>query len=108
MGAVDMPLVLLDLMVGDGVSTAPPTAFQIATLADSLVARGCRAAGGAKPDLGGDHQLVAMMCYMFKAHHYVVFCRRLSDKGWRFFNDIPGTATQAKHELGEWRLVCDM
>jgi len=57
-------------------------------------------------DLGVEHKLVSMICYMDELKHYVVFCRRLSDSDcWIFFNDLPGLARGAMRELFGWGTV---
>lgn len=41
-------------------------------------------------DLGPQHRLVAMVCFMWDLQHYVTFCRRQSDETLcLFFNDLP-------------------
>lgn len=49
-------------------------------------------------------QLVAVICFMEKYKHYVVFCRSLSgDADWLFFNDLPGTGVHhAQQRVSGW------
>merc|ERR1712113_497527 len=58
--------------------------------------------------LVNDLRLVAMICFMERFSHYVVFCRSLSGTGdeWLFFNDLPGTGSRgARHRLPGWQSV---
>uniref|UniRef100_A0A7S2I3Q4 USP domain-containing protein n=1 Tax=Zooxanthella nutricula TaxID=1333877 RepID=A0A7S2I3Q4_9DINO len=66
--------------------------------------------GLAAADLGDDHRLVAMICYMHQAHHYVVFVRRLSASDeWIFFNDLPSLPSLKglgkRREIPNWSSV---
>mmetsp|Transcript_115079 Transcript_115079/g.365622 ORF Transcript_115079/g.365622 Transcript_115079/m.365622 type:complete len:191 (+) Transcript_115079:200-772(+) len=107
MGALEVPLIVMDLIVSE---ISSPKIF---TLVRSLLPRaasvqegGVRAANGAGADLGYDHRLVAMICYMHRVAHYVVFCRGLSeDDRWLFFNDLPGMTSGAARELTGWTSV---
>jgi len=54
-------------------------------------------------DLGDEHKLVAMICFMQAYAHYVVFCRRVSDEArWLLFNDLPRLTPGARAELRDW------
>lgn len=53
----------------------------------------------AAPDLGTEHKLVSLVCFMSKNQHYVAFCSRQQDHSrCIFFNDIPQLTPDAPRE----------
>lgn len=59
-------------------------------------------------DMGHDHVLVALVCYMWNIRHYVAFCRRQCQPSrCIFFNDLPTLTKGAPREVA-WREVPDM
>lgn len=55
--------------------------------------------------LGQQHRLVAICCFMWNYSHYVVFCQRQSDTTkCIFFNDLPTVTPEAPREV-EWKDV---
>merc|ERR1712190_58696 len=73
------------------------------TLASALIKPGKPADSA---DLGSEHRLVAMVCFMEASQHYVVFCRRQSNpNSWLFFNDLPGLARGMRREYHGWSSV---
>eukprot|EP00927_Polykrikos_kofoidii_P046050 TRINITY_DN40238_c0_g1_i1.p1 TRINITY_DN40238_c0_g1~~TRINITY_DN40238_c0_g1_i1.p1 ORF type:complete len:590 (-),score=115.67 TRINITY_DN40238_c0_g1_i1:47-1711(-) len=115
-GVTSAPLLALDLMLPLMLPSA-----SILTLALALLPRRpmwrpeTRQVDGAPvvgpdlpppPDLGEEHRLVAMICYMESVSHYVVFCRRQSAAGrWRLFNDLDDLASGVRRELNSWAEV---
>lgn len=94
-GASDKPLLALELMLP-----------YVNNAAIFKLVRDVMPVSKSDADLGDDHRLVAMICFMESFAHYVVFCRRMSDPNrWLFFNDLPGTANGAQRELLGWAAV---
>jgi len=95
MGVQDAPLIALDL-------TFPP----LDARSVQLLTEGFRVAPLQEPalaDMGESHNLVAMICFMERFGHYVVFCRRISNaRRWRLFNDLPGLARGVLREVDGW------
>eukprot|EP00929_Paragymnodinium_shiwhaense_P123082 TRINITY_DN9653_c0_g1_i1.p1 TRINITY_DN9653_c0_g1~~TRINITY_DN9653_c0_g1_i1.p1 ORF type:complete len:511 (+),score=83.62 TRINITY_DN9653_c0_g1_i1:96-1628(+) len=104
-GAQLSPLVAVELLL------PPLDSSSILTLSLALVPRlrrddKARGLTELPADLGESHRLVAMICFMESFSHYVVFCRRVSEKNnWMFFNDIPGLTSGAMRELPGWAAV---
>jgi hypothetical protein len=76
-----MPLIAVDL------SVEAPTRESSVQLAKEWIPRSGAATIG---DLGPQHRLVSLVCYMWDVQHYVAFCRRQRDaERCIFFNDLP-------------------
>lgn len=59
-------------------------------------------------DLGPNHHLISLVCYMWNLHHYVAFCRRQQEPGkCLFFNDLPALTAGSPREM-LWEEVPDM
>lgn len=55
--------------------------------------------------LSGNHQIVALVCYMWHLQHYVAFCRRQSNPArCCFFNDLPELSSGVPKEV-DWERV---
>jgi len=62
----------------------------------------------APSDMGPDHRLVSLVCFMHGTQHYVAFCRRQSDPAkCVFFNDLPSLTSGAEKVL-KWTEVPEM
>lgn len=59
-------------------------------------------------DLGAQHHLMTLVCFMWHLQHYVAFCRRQSEPSrCLFFNDLPELTRDAPRDL-TWSEVPDL
>lgn len=96
-GATAAPILAVDLSL-------PPPKDGEEALCELWVAS-CGASVSRTADLGQEHRLVSLVCFMHDLQHYVAFCRRRSmPSKCIFFNDLPRLTPGAEKELS-WSAV---
>lgn len=101
----ETPIFAVDL------SMQSPSNFESRNLAELWIPKGNRKHREAgkevrlTQDLGDAHELVSIVCFMWRSKHYVAFCRRRRDPNkCVFFNDIPNLVPDVPKEL-DWTSV---